>query len=98
MSRPLIVALDGDIDLAVAGEVEQRLTEGAADALERECDLYVDLGAVTFIDSTGLACIVRAVATLDAGGRRELPARVPRHAVPHHRLPSPVVWLGCHRT
>jgi anti-sigma B factor antagonist len=68
VSGPVLVALEGEIDLAVQHDVEERLAEGVALAAADGCDLYVDLGAVTFIDSTGLACIVRAAASLDASG------------------------------
>jgi anti-sigma B factor antagonist len=69
MSAPVIVPLHGEIDLAVRDEIERLLAEGAAAAAEEARDLYVDLGAVTFIDSTGLACVVRAAATLNEQGR-----------------------------
>jgi anti-sigma B factor antagonist len=77
MSDPVIVALDGDIDLAVRDEVEERLADGVARAAKGCGDLYVDLGGVTFIDSTGLACIVRAAASLDVHGRRVRLCSVP---------------------
>ena len=72
-----MVSLRGEIDLAVRDEIERQLADGAAAAVAGECDLYVDLGAVTFIDSTGLACVVRTAAALEASGRRLQLCNVP---------------------
>jgi anti-sigma B factor antagonist len=53
----LAVAFEGELDLAAAPQVRQVLL----DSLEAGQDLLVDLASVTFIDSSGLACLVEAL-------------------------------------
>jgi anti-anti-sigma factor len=50
------VALEGELDFGTAFDVEMRLE----DAIRRAQHLVIDLGAVTFIDSTGLGVLVEA--------------------------------------
>ena len=50
-----VVHLSGEIDLAVVGD----LLEMVLDCLARADDLQLDLGDVTFIDSSGLGVLVR---------------------------------------
>ena len=50
------VALKGELDFGTAFDVEMRLEE----AIRRVRHVVIDLGAVTFIDSTGLGVIVEA--------------------------------------
>jgi anti-anti-sigma factor len=59
--------LDGELDLATAGlldaQVRQALTGGAT-------QLVIDLGGVTFCDSTGIEALVKARALAAARGAR----------------------------
>ncbi len=52
-----IVEAKGEIDMATAGIVRQAITDLIADGC---VDLVLDLGPLTFIDSTGLGVIVGA--------------------------------------
>ena len=60
-----VVALSGELDLRAVGELETALSV-AGDAA-RVC---LDLTALQFIDSTGLATVIRAHQALAAGGGR----------------------------
>jgi anti-sigma B factor antagonist len=51
----VVVRLAGRLDLASAAEVKQRLTRAIAEGHRR---LVVDLGDVTFIDSSGLGALI----------------------------------------
>jgi anti-sigma B factor antagonist len=55
--EPNIVHLQGSVDLEHAPDVRRRLL--AAVALER--NVLVDLSAATYIDSSGIACLVEAL-------------------------------------
>jgi anti-anti-sigma factor len=50
-----VVGVSGEIDMASADEFRDRLL----DCLQRSESVEVDLGEVTFIDSSGLAALVR---------------------------------------
>ncbi len=50
-----VLGVSGEIDMASADEFRDRLLE----CLQRSESLEVDLGGVTFIDSSGLAALVR---------------------------------------
>jgi anti-sigma B factor antagonist len=50
------VKVTGDIDLATADKVGEALTE----ALAKGTAVWVDLSAVTFLDSTGIRALVQA--------------------------------------
>jgi anti-anti-sigma factor len=54
--RAPVVALRGDIDVAVADRVLEEITSAAGD--ERE--VTVDLSAVTFMDSSGISALLQA--------------------------------------
>ncbi len=59
------ISVRGELDLSTAPELEGPLNE----ALENDRgSLLVDLSGCEFIDSTGIALIVRAWQRLDAGG------------------------------
>ena len=61
------VALDGEIDAATVGEVKQKVT-AVIDA-NPGAKVTIDLGAVTFLDSTGLGAMVSAMkAARSTGG------------------------------
>lgn len=53
----LVIELGGEIDLDRAPEVRKLLLEGVA----RERDVLVDLSRVTYIDSSGIACLIEAL-------------------------------------
>ncbi len=59
----LVVALEGEIDLDRAPEVRRLLLDCTA----RGLDVLVDLSAVSYIDSSGIASLVEA---LQNAGRR----------------------------
>lgn len=61
------VRLVGEIDLAVQAEVLALLEPAACRAAHAGEDLVVDLADVTFLDSTGLACLVRTRKQLGDG-------------------------------
>jgi anti-anti-sigma factor len=72
-----VVALSGELDLRAAGDLEAALARGAAAG--RTC---LDLTELQFIDSTGLATIIRGHQAMAAAGgslvvacRREGPVR-----------------------
>jgi anti-sigma B factor antagonist len=67
VGRRFVIAPRGEIDLATVGVLDAAVTR-AVDA--GAADLWIDLTAVDFIDSTGLTAIVRAHRALDDGRRR----------------------------
>lgn len=60
----LVLEVHGEVDVASSGELRQRLRD--ATGTKR---ILVDLGDVTFIDSTAMASIVGAQRRLPEGGR-----------------------------
>jgi anti-sigma B factor antagonist len=61
------IALNGELDLANAADVEQQLTSAeATDA----ASIVLDLSGLTFIDSTGIRMIVSADARSRANSHR----------------------------
>lgn len=61
------IALAGEIDLAVADELHQLLTATAGD--HPGLPVEVDMARVTFIDSSGIRAFVRARNEVGAAGR-----------------------------
>jgi anti-anti-sigma factor len=60
------IQIEGELDLAVAGQLDEVLSAAAA-----ECDrVLVGLGNCAFIDSSGIAVILRAHNRMEADGRR----------------------------
>jgi anti-sigma B factor antagonist len=59
-----VVSVRGELDLSTAPELEGPLEEAAADS---DGSVLIDLSACEFIDSTGIALIVRAWQQLDRG-------------------------------
>jgi anti-anti-sigma factor len=51
-----VVSLDGEVDLANANVLEETLLEAMADD---DGPVVVDMRDLSFIDSTGIACLVR---------------------------------------
>jgi len=67
VGRRLVISPRGEVDLATVGELREAVERaiGADPA-----DLWIDLTAVEFIDSTGLNAVLRAHRALDDGRRR----------------------------
>lgn len=53
-----VVAVDGEIDIATAGELDTAIEQGFREA---EGHLAIDLTKVTFMDSTGLRSMIAAL-------------------------------------
>jgi anti-sigma B factor antagonist len=53
----IVIALEGDIDLENAGEVRKALLAN----LKQKKDLLIDLSAVSYIDSSGIASLVEGL-------------------------------------
>lgn len=64
-----MVRLVGDIDAAVRDDVTAVLDQAARAASSGGGVLAVDLGDVTFMDSTGLGCIAACITTLGPDGQ-----------------------------
>jgi anti-anti-sigma factor len=62
----LVIAVEGELDMNTAVELEREL-EGPVGAAK--APLLIDLSRCEFIDSTGIALIVRAWQALDRDGR-----------------------------
>jgi anti-anti-sigma factor len=60
----VVVALRGELDLAVADCVKAQLVEAAEEAVRVQQPLRVDLRRVTFVDSSGMACLIAALGRL----------------------------------
>jgi anti-sigma B factor antagonist len=61
-----VIQVIGELDLAVAGKLDERL-DGAVDGYER---ILIDLERCDFIDSSGIAVILRAHTRMSEQGRR----------------------------
>lgn len=62
-----VLTLTGELDIGTVGQLESALAEATGDPPARLC---LDLTPLDFIDSTGLAAIIRAhTAVTGAGGR-----------------------------
>jgi anti-anti-sigma factor len=68
-----VVEVRGELDLSTAPELEGPLEEAVSAA---DASLLIDLTECDFIDSTGIALIVRAWKRLDGGGNGKDPHRV----------------------
>ena len=71
----MVVTVRGELDIATAPDLEKALVEAGQD----DAPLFVDLTAVTFLDSTGLKVLVRAARQLD--GRFTLVCPADNHPV-----------------
>jgi anti-anti-sigma factor len=60
----LAISVRGELDLSTAPDLEGPLEE----AVENRASLLIDLSECEFIDSTGIALIVRAWQRLESGG------------------------------
>ncbi len=54
----VVVAADGELDIVTAGQLDTELVAGLEQASLR---LVLDLSAVSFMDSTGLGTVVKAL-------------------------------------
>ena len=90
----LVVALAGEVDLRSAGRLGVALNA----VLRRGGGpVVVDLGALRFIDSSGLALLVNAARRLDQAGRGfaiAAPPGPPRRAIELARLDRALVVRG----
>jgi len=68
------IALDGDVDIASAGDIEARIR--GAEAGEPSV-ILIDLRQVSFLDSSGLRLILGAAVRAEAAGRRLVLVRGP---------------------
>ncbi|GAA2720775.1 STAS domain-containing protein [Cellulomonas aerilata] len=67
---PVVMRVTGEVDVATAAPLRQEL---AVHMGSHQQDLIVDVSGVTFMDSTGLGVLVRAVRQVhERGGRIEL--------------------------
>jgi anti-anti-sigma factor len=74
-SGPVLVVLSGEMDIVSTGAFVESMTE-----LERSSPggLVIDVGGLTFIDSSGINALVQAVRTVgERGGRAVLAAPAP---------------------
>lgn len=72
-----VIRIEGDIDLANASDIDRRIRL----AYESEIDqVVVDLGAVTYLDSAGLAMLVRIASRL-ASARTKMTVLAPADSV-----------------
>jgi anti-sigma B factor antagonist len=62
----VVVALEGEIDLAAAPEAERRIAEAEA---QNPGKLVIDLREVTFMDSSGLRVLLTAHRRAEQDGR-----------------------------
>jgi anti-sigma B factor antagonist len=65
----VLLTVDGELDSLVATEFEAALGEALDDAQERGATAVVDLAAVTFLASSGLAVLIRGAHRAAALGR-----------------------------
>lgn len=63
----LRVALSGDLDVASAASVEERLVE--LEGPDESSDLVLDLRGLSFIDSTGLSLLINTDSRVRKAGR-----------------------------
>ena len=61
----LILEAEGELDLSTAGQLHDSLMTPISEGL----DVVVDLTRVSFIDSSGIAALIRAFRSLDGTGR-----------------------------
>lgn len=73
-----VIRVSGELDLAVADELVRTALDGLAEAPA----VHVDLGEVTFVDSTGLGALLRVRNEATAAGKafrlQEVPAVLDR--------------------
>ncbi len=83
-----MLALRGEVDMASAPLLDERLAAVVADD---RCEVVVDVAEVTFIDAAGLRVLLQAGQRLAVDGRR-LTLRAPS---PFVRRLLDITGLGC---
>lgn len=73
----VVIRLAGDVDLEVSSQLRRALLDCLADGR----DLLVDLGSVSYIDSSAIASLVEAFQRARKAGRRFALARIPETAM-----------------
>ncbi len=68
-----VVSVQGELDLSTAPELDTQLEDAISSG---DASLLIDLSACEFIDSTGIALIVRAWQRLDRGAEGDGKGRV----------------------
>jgi len=63
--RVLTIAAKGELDLSTAGRLQDSLNSSISEGL----DVVVDLTRVSFIDSSGIAALIRVFRSLNGGGK-----------------------------
>jgi anti-sigma B factor antagonist len=71
------LTLCGEIDIATAPALECELRDAESSRARR---VVLDLGALDFIDSTGIHLLIHAQQRADADGHQLVLTRVPAHA------------------
>lgn len=67
MTDPVVIAPQGELDIAAARELGPELNEAAG---QLDAPVVVDLSRVSFLDSTALGAIVQADGRMQRTGRR----------------------------
>jgi anti-sigma B factor antagonist len=75
-AQTALVVVDGEIDLASAAQIERAL----GDATSNASSIVIDLAAVDFIDSIGVAALIRAQRHADANNSSMTLRRTPPQA------------------
>jgi anti-sigma B factor antagonist len=98
--HPLVLKLDGEIDISTAGQLRAALEE----AIAADPGVVVDMGGVSFFDAAGLRVVLEVAESLNGSGPLTLvnAARVARllelvglHDLPHLELRDAGARLGC---
>jgi anti-sigma B factor antagonist len=63
------IVLRGDVDAAVRASTMDAIEQACVVAIGDDVDLVVDVSGVSFMDSSGLACLSRATALLSGPDR-----------------------------
>jgi anti-sigma B factor antagonist len=64
--RGVVLALNGELDVVSAPELEQLLTEVLAESHDR---VMLDLNGLSFVDSAGVSVLIKAKQRAQSGGR-----------------------------
>jgi anti-anti-sigma factor len=62
--EPVVARLTGEIDLSARDAITATLLAAADEAMAAGADLVVDLAEVSFMDSSGLACLAQVSVVL----------------------------------
>jgi anti-anti-sigma factor len=64
-----VLTVTGDVDLSSSRQLKAEIA-GAAESLDPDTELVVDLSGVAFLDSTGLRALLRGADAVRAAGAR----------------------------